>query len=168
MNLIAAVDENWGIGKDGGLLFHIPEDRKYFKEKTIGKVVVMGRGTFASLPGGRPLLGRTNIVLSADPSFRPEGVILARSIGGLKRMLQEYDSNTVFVIGGASLYNRLLESCRYAYITKVECGANADRFMHTLDGRAGWRLIERSAPGNYNGLAFTFNVYENSDVKPIE
>ena len=69
MNMIVATDKNWGIGKEGHLLTHLSGDLKYFKERTMGKVVVMGRKTLESLPGGKPLPGRTNIVLTANPDY---------------------------------------------------------------------------------------------------
>ena len=74
MNLIAAADEAWGIGKDGGLLAHLPGDMKYFRETTQGKVVVMGRKTLESFPGGKPLKNRINIVLTRNGAYQPEGV----------------------------------------------------------------------------------------------
>ena len=72
MNLIAAADENWGIGKNGGLLAHISGDMKYFRETTKGKIVVMGRKTLESFPGGKPLKNRVNIVLTGNKDFVPE------------------------------------------------------------------------------------------------
>ena len=79
MNLIAAVDRNWAIGKAGRELVNIPEDKKFFREETTGKVIVMGRKTFESLPGAMALAGRTNIVLSENPGFAPKNTIVCRS-----------------------------------------------------------------------------------------
>lgn len=78
MNLIAAVDRNWAIGKAGRELVNIPEDKKFFREETTGKVIVMGRKTFESLPGAMALAGRTNIVLSENPGFAPKNTIVCR------------------------------------------------------------------------------------------
>ena len=72
MNLIVAADRKWGIGRDGGLLASLPTDMKYFKDHTMGKVVVMGRKTLESMPGRKGLPGRTNIVLTSDPGFSAE------------------------------------------------------------------------------------------------
>ena len=83
MNLIAAADLNWGIGKDGGLLISLPGDMKYFKEKTSGKVVIMGRATLESLPGGKPLPNRTNIVLTTNKDFEREGCIIVHDMDEL-------------------------------------------------------------------------------------
>ena len=75
MNLIVAADRNWGIGKDNGLLASLPTDMKYFREHTQGKVVVMGRKTLESMPGGKPLPNRVNYVLTANPDYQAEGCI---------------------------------------------------------------------------------------------
>ena len=78
MKAIVCADQNWGIGNQGHLLVNIPSDMKFFRDTTIGNVVVMGRRTFDDLPGGRPLEGRVNIVLSRDPNFHPKDVIVVR------------------------------------------------------------------------------------------
>jgi dihydrofolate reductase len=166
LNFIAALDENWGIGRAGDLLFHIPEDMKYFREKTMGKVVVMGEATLRSLPGGKPLPGRTNIVLSDDVSFGCKGAALCRTMDELFDMLGRYDSRDVFVIGGASVYNQLMDCCDTAYITKVAASVPADVSINPLDGREGWALESRSAPHSHKGLAFTFCVYRNAKITP--
>ena len=83
MNLIVAVDEKWGIGKDGGLLAHLPEDMKYFRETTSGRTVVMGRRTLESFPGGKPLKNRVNMVLSRGCAGVPQGGGCAGGIKGL-------------------------------------------------------------------------------------
>ncbi|MDL2236648.1 dihydrofolate reductase [Christensenellaceae bacterium OttesenSCG-928-K19] len=167
MNFIVAVDENWGIGKDNALLFHLPEDLKYFKEKTSGKVVVMGEATLKSLPGSKPLPSRTNIVLSDDPAFFVEGAVMVRTMDALAEELKQYKDDDIFVIGGASVYNQLMDSCKRAYITKVKSSADADKSIYCLDGRQGWMLVEESAVQEQNGLEFVFTVYENNDVKPM-
>ena len=88
MNLIAAADENWGIGKNGGLLAHISGDMKYFRETTKGKIVVMGRKTLESFPGGKPLKNRVNIVLTGNKDFVPEGVVICHSVEEIKGISQ--------------------------------------------------------------------------------
>ena len=90
MNLIAAADENWGIGKNGGLLAHISGDMKYFRETTKGKIVVMGRKTLESFPGGKPLKNRVNIVLTGNKDFVPEDVVICHSVEETLAELQEY------------------------------------------------------------------------------
>ena len=89
MNLIAAVDLNWGIGYNCELLEKIPEDMKYFKEKTLGKVIVMGRTTFESLPNKKPLEQRINIVLTKNKNYNCEGVILCYSLEELFNRIEK-------------------------------------------------------------------------------
>lgn len=96
MNLIAAADENWGIGKNGGLLAHISGDMKYFRETTKGKIVVMGRKTLESFPGGKPLKNRVNIVLTGNKDFVPEGVVICHSVEETLEKLKEYPKEDVF------------------------------------------------------------------------
>ena len=103
MNLIAAADENWGIGKNGGLLAHISGDMKYFRETTKGKVVVMGRKTLESFPGGKPLKNRVNIVLTQNQDFAPEGVTVCHSIEETLKTLKQYPKEDVFIIGGGMI-----------------------------------------------------------------
>ncbi len=164
MNFIVSVDQNWGIGREGDLLFHVSEDMKYFRETTVGKVVVMGDVTLKSLPGGNPLKNRTNIVLSNDPDFTAEGVVICRSMDELFDTLKQFPPDDVFVIGGASIYNQLMDYCAYAYITKFERDGKADKFINRLDGRDGWELEKTSERYEHEGLFFTFHVYKNSDV----
>ena len=102
MKAIVCVDRNWGIGNGSSLLYHIPADMRFFKEKTIGNVVVMGLATFLSLPGQQPLRDRVNVVLAADPDWNAEGVIAVHSMEELFEELERFDSNTVYICGGAS------------------------------------------------------------------
>ena len=104
MNAIVAVDENWAIGKDGDQLCYISTDLKRFKELTLGHPVILGRRTLATFPGGRPLKGRRNLVLSRDPAFLPEGAEVFRDVESLLSQAPE-DS---FIIGGESVYKALL------------------------------------------------------------
>jgi len=167
MNFIVAVDENWNIGKDNGLLFHIPEDMRFFREKTTGRVVVMGEATLRSLPGGRPLPGRTNIVLSDDPGFDAEGAAVVRSMDELFGEIAKYPSEDVFIIGGASVYDQLMDHCDTAYITKVSASVPADKSISSLDGRDGWAVVSQSDKKDHEGLEFVFTTYRNSNVKKM-
>ena len=107
MNVIVAVDENWAIGKGGDQLVYIPEDLKHFKELTMGHPVILGRRTLATFPGGRPLKGRRNLILSRDPDFRPEGGEVYPDVDALLFAAPE----DAFVVGGASVYRALLDRC---------------------------------------------------------
>lgn len=159
MNLIASATLNWGIGYENALLFHVRADMVQFRKKTTGNVVVMGRNTFLSLPNQKPLPNRENIVLSADPHFAPEGVRTARSLDELFAMLSGYDSERVFVIGGAKVYETLLPYCDRAYITRFHAAKTADRFLHDFDSDPAWHLDARSTVYAQDALTYTFDLY---------
>ena len=119
MNIIAAVDKNWAIGKNNELLVRIPMDQKFFRETTTGKVVVMGRKTLESFPNGLPLKNRTNIVLTHNLAYQVKDAIVVHSMEELHRELEKYDTNDVYVIGGQKIYEQLLDECDVAHITKT-------------------------------------------------
>ena len=157
MKLIAAADKNWSIGKDGGLLCHLPGDLKYFKEKTLGKTVVMGRKTLDSLPGGKPLPGRTNVVLTRDGNFHREGCIVIHSI---EELLSGWKSDDVMVIGGGSLYKELLPYCDTCYITRIDKEFEADTVMPDLDRRSEFEMVWQSEVQCEKGTQYRFTRYE--------
>lgn len=163
MNVIAAVDENRGIGLNNSLLFSIPEDRKFFKEKTIGKTVVMGRETLESLPCGLPLAGRRNIVLTRNTGFSVAGAIICHDIAELKESLSGYPDDEIYIIGGESVYNQLLDYCSRAFITKVHAVRKADRFFPNLDLMDNWHIVSESKNFVHEGIKFSFVEYFNSD-----
>mgnify|MGYP001283821339 CR=1 FL=1 len=167
MNIIAAVTKNWGIGKDGRLLLSLPEDRKFFRETTLDSAVLMGRATLDSFPGGKPLPRRTNIVLSRDLAFHPDGVTVVRSTEDALREVKRFDSNKVFVIGGEIVYETFLPYCRYAYITKMDVQPEADRFLTDLDSRPGWFLETGGEWLLSGGVRYRFVRYENRDPLPF-
>ena len=140
MNLIAAVDKNWAIGKDNGLLVSIPADMKFFRETTTGKFVVMGRKTLESFPNGLPLKNRVNIVLTTDYSYQVKDAVIVHSKEELEEELQKYNSEDIYVIGGESVYRLLLDACDTAHITKIDYAYEADAFsrisMKTRTGRS--------------------------------
>ena len=117
MNLIVAADRNWGIGNKGDLLVRIPADHKMFRQETVGKVVVLGRKTMDTFPGGRPLKDRTNIVLTRNPSYQNGDAVIVHSVKELLETLKAYDSDDVYIIGGTSVYEQLLPYCDTAHVT---------------------------------------------------
>lgn len=159
MNLIVAVDNKNGIGKNNDLLISIPDDMKYFRDKTLNKVVVMGRKTLESFPDKKPLKNRTNIVLSSNSI---DNIISFNNIDDLLLFLKKYDSNDIFVIGGASIYKQLLPFCDTAYITEIDKDFNADVFFPELD--SSWKLVESSDVKNYNGISYVFKIYKNTEI----
>ena len=160
MKLIAAVDRNWGIGLKGRLLASIPEDMKYFRNTTLGNVVVMGRRTLESLPGGRPLDGRTNIVLTRDTDYKARGAVIVHSREELERELKAYDTDNVFVIGGMSIYKLLYQMCDTAYITRIDYAYEADAFFPDLDHDNRWILSGESDEHTYFDLTYRFCTYK--------
>ena len=165
MRAIFCVDEKWGIGKGNGLLFSLPKDMKFFRETTKGKVVVMGRKTLESFPGGQPLKGRVNIVLSSrEPK---EGTVGAKSLNELFQLLKGYPEDEVFVIGGESVYRALLPYCSEVYVTKVAADGKADAFVPDLDEEEAFVLAEEGEPVEDNGYTLRFCTYKNRAPKPL-
>lgn len=160
MKTIVNADKNWGIGIGDKLLNHIPADMKFFREKTTGNVVVMGKTTFLTFPGQKALPNRVNIVLTTDPEWSAENVIVCHSLEELFEQLKRYDTNTVYVIGGSKVYEQLLPYCDTAYVTKVETDKPADRFFPNLDETDGWVLFDNGEEHEHNGIKFRFTIYK--------
>lgn len=163
MNMIVAADRNWGIGKDGGLLTHLPGDLKYFKERTLGKVVVMGRKTLESLPGGKPLPGRTNIVLTANPFFEKEGCTVVHTMDELREECAKYDPENVMIIGGGTVYNMLMEECDSLFITKIFGEFDADAFIRNADLLPDYKIVWHSDVQEENGIQYQFLEYKREE-----
>ena len=144
MELIVAVDQGGGIGLNGRLIYSLPEDLKRFKQITMGKTLVMGRGTFLSLPGQRPLTGRVNCVLSsrADEMQRrfPAGELGPFFFRSAEEFLAAHGSDDVICIGGGSVYRLFLPMCDTAYVTEIHDRREADTFFH-LEGS--WQCVQR-------------------------
>lgn len=162
MQLIAAVDKNWAIGRKGQMLVTIPADQKLFRQETIGKVVVMGRKTLAALPGGRPLDSRTNIVLTRDPSFSVKGATAVHSVEEALEKLSVYRDEDIFIIGGQSIYEQFLPYCGVAHITFIDYEYHADAYMVNLD-KEGWRVTDVSDEQTYFDLCYEFRRYVRTD-----
>lgn len=167
MKLIVAVDEKWGIGKDGDLLKSIPDDMRFFREKTRSAVLVMGYNTLLSFPGSRPLPGRLNIVLADVDGLRIPGAAVCGSMSGLFELLRTFDGDEVYVIGGGSMYRQLLPYCDTAYITKMRFEGGADTFIPDIDAIAGWEISSESELKDFEGLEYSFVEYHNSSVEPF-
>ncbi len=163
MNLIAAVDRNWAIGKGGHLLVQIPADQKFFREVTTGKVVVMGRKTFESFPEARPLSDRVNIVLSHNRAFHPKGVVVVHSMDELHEELAQYPSEDIYVIGGAQIYAQLVDECDLAHITKIDYAYDADAYFPNLDAKPEWVITGDSEEQTYFDVEYYFYRYEKID-----
>lgn len=160
MNIIVAVDRHWAIGNKGQLLVTIPQDQKMFREETMGKVIVMGRKTLESLPGGQPLYGRTNIVLTADPGYRVNGAIVCHSIEEVLETLKEYPPEDIFIIGGQSIYEQFMPYCDVAHVTWIDFEYNADTYFPNLDADPEWEVVAESDEQTYFDLCYLFKMYK--------
>lgn len=167
MKAILSADLNWGIGCSGKLLQRVPEDMKFFMQITMGKIVVMGRETFDSMPGMQPLKGRTNIVLSKSERFDDGRLIVCHSLNELFHQLERYLSEDIFVIGGESVYTQLLPYCSEVYVTRFEKVFEADRHFPNLDAMENWKLVSESAQNIYKDMGFRYLKYVNTIVKLI-
>lgn len=163
MQFIVACDKNWGIGYQGEMLFHLPEDLAFFKRVTMDSVVVMGRKTFESLPGSKALVGRINIVLSKDEAFKPKDAEVVCSIAALDFLLEsKYSDKKVFLIGGGRLYESLLYRCSGGYVTHVEAvGKEVDTYFPNLSLLPNWQRNALMKTENKKMPGFQVWHYEN-------
>ncbi len=159
MKLILATDENWAIGNMGGLLCHISGDLKYFKERTAGKTVVMGRPTLESLPGAKPLPKRENIILTTRPDYEVPGAAVAHSEEELEQLLEGRNTDDVFLIGGGKVYRDFLDRCDTCYVTKIFAAFPADTWFVNLDEREEFTIVWRSDVREENGIRYQFLEY---------
>lgn len=167
MKTIVAVDKKWGIGKANGLLFSLPEDMKFFRETTKGKVVVMGLNTLRSFPNGAPLKNRVNIVLSDVDIPAADGLVVCRSIDELKKEIAKYNPDDVFIIGGGMMYRQFCDFCSEAYITKVDADGEATIFFPNLDEKPNWELKEVGDTIETNGYNIRFCKYVNNSIEVL-
>lgn len=179
MNLVVAVDSEWGIGKNGELLARVREDLQHFARLTTGKTVILGSNTLATFPGGRVLKDRRNIVLSRKPGYAPPDATVVRSLEELFTVLdglkatEGLSSGDFFVIGGATVYRQLLPYCRKAYVTEFCRSFEKDVWFPDLDALPEWQLAAQSAPcigkyrtagGEEDALNFVFKEYVRKEV----
>lgn len=168
MQLIVAVDKNWAIGSKNNLLVSIPEDHKFFRQITMGHVVVLGRKTLAGFPNGMPLKGRTNIIITHDPDFEAKDAVIVHSKEELLLELAKYNSDDIFIIGGESIYNMMYEYCDTAHVTKINYSYQADKYFPNLDELENWVVTGDSDEQTYFDLEYYFYRYENRKPKKIE
>ena len=159
MDLIVLADEEWGIGKDGDQIVYIPGDLRYFRETTMGHAVILGRKTLSTFPGGRPLKGRRNMILSRSPGFAPEGAEVFQNLPALLEAAPE----DAFVLGGASVYAALLDKCGTAYVTRIEASfPGPDCFFPNLDRLPQWHVTDEGPTLEEQGLRFRYVTYRRT------
>ena len=160
MNLIVAVDKNWGIGYQNKLLISIPDDMKFFRETTSGNVVIMGKKTLLSFPNGRPLKNRENIVITHDKNFECDGATIVHSIEEALEAAKKFDTKNIYVIGGGSIYEQMLPYVDTAYVTYIDFAYQADTRFPNLDENDEWKLVEESEEQTYFDVEYYFRKYE--------
>jgi len=168
MKAIVIVDKNWAIGREGGLLVHLPGDLKYFKEKTLGHTMIMGRTTVEGLPKKKALPGRTTLVLTRKPKeeltdengvcIYGENARICADLEELEAILGPLSESEEFVAGGASVYEQFLPYCDEALVTVMEQEFPADRHFPKLPD-LGWELTWASEPQKENGVTYRFCTY---------
>lgn len=168
MKAIVIVDKNWAIGREGGLLVHLPGDLKYFKEKTLGHTMIMGRTTVEGLPKKKALPGRTTLVLTRKDKasmmnedgtcIYGENARICASVEELEQIVGDLRESDVFCAGGASVYEQLLPYCDEALVTVMEQEFPADRYFPKLP-ELGWELTWASEPLEENGVTYRFCTY---------
>jgi dihydrofolate reductase len=158
-----AVADNGVIGKDNDMPWHVSSDLKRFKAMTMGKPLIMGRRTFESI--GRPLPGRSNIVVTRDAGFQKEGILVVSSIDealAQARAIAEADGvDEIAIIGGGSIYNALWDRAERLYVTHVHTEPEGDTFLPAIDP-AVWQKVSREPmiQNQNDSAAMTFVVYE--------
>ena len=157
MELIVAVYDDWGIGKDGTLPVARSADRKFFRETTRGTTVIVGRKTLADFPGGRPLPNRVNVVLTRQDAEIAD-VVICHSPE--EAVAYAKTAPRAMVIGGGSIYRQLLPYCDTAYVTKVHAKPESDTFFQNLDEDPQWQLTEVLQSGEENGIFYEMCLYK--------
>ena len=157
MELIVAVYDDWGIGKDGTQPVALSADRKLFRETTKGAMVIVGRKTLGDFPGGKPLPNRVNVVLTRG-NVDTEGVVVCHSPEEAAELAKTADR--AMVIGGGSIYRQMLPMCDTAYITKVHVTPASDTYFPNLDEDPRWKLEAVLLSGEENGIAYEMCRYK--------
>ena len=157
MELIVAVFDDWGIGKDGTQPIALSADRKFFRETTKGSMVIVGRKTLADFPGGKPLPNRVNVVLTRQDTEIPD-VVICHSPEEAVELAKT--AQRAMVIGGGSVYKQLLPYCDTAYITKVHVTPESDTFFPNLDEDTQWKLTEVLQAGEEDGVSYEMCLYK--------
>ena len=162
MNLIVAVDKNWAIGNKGKLLVSIPSDMKFFREETSGegKVVILGRKTLETFPGGRPLKNRVNVILTKNPDFKADGAIIVHSVEEALEAVKDFADEKIYVIGGDTIYKQFLPYCNLAHVTKIDHAYEADTYFPNLEEHPDWEMTQISDEQTYFDLEYEFVRYE--------
>lgn len=165
IELIVNVSDDWGIGIGNELFVSIRADLKHFREYTIGKTVILGRKTLQTFPGGKPLNGRRNLILSNDNTLEISG---AEVVHGIDELFSSISPNeNCIVVGGESIYRLLLPYCSRAIVTKTSINLLADRFFPNLDELENWQVESNGDTMEENDIRFRYVSYININPLPI-
>lgn len=165
MNAIVAVDANWGIGRGNELLFTLRGDLKRFREMTTGGTILLGRKTLETFPGGRPLPKRRNVVLTKSSHLEVEGATVVHTIEELLDAVKDEDPDSVFVVGGGTVYTAMLPHCKRVYMTRVDATAgDPDTYFPNLDKLPGWEVEKEEPPIVEDGISYRFVDYINKNI----
>ncbi len=156
MDLVVAVYDDWGIGADGTQPVALSADRKFFREVTKGALVIVGRRTVADFPGGKPLPGRVNVMLTRTVREQPGFTVVSSPEEAANLAAQ---AEKAMVIGGGSIYRQMLPMCDRAYVTKVHACPHSDTFFPNLDEDEDWTLAEILQSGEENGISYEMCLY---------
>ena len=156
MELIVAVYDDWGIGKDGTQPVALSADRKFFRQTTKGAMVIAGRRTVEDFPGKKPLPGRVNVILTRSEEEFP-GFTICSNVEETVELAQQADR--AMVIGGGSIYRQMLPMCTSAYVTKVHMTPESDTYFPNLDEDPQWELAEILEIGEENGIGYEMCLY---------
>jgi dihydrofolate reductase len=166
MKAIVAVDKNWGIGRDNDLLFKLPGDQKFFRETTKGGIVIIGRRTLESFPGGRPLPNRTNIVITRNEDYQAEDCIICHSpeeAAAVAETLDLGDESDIYVSGGGEIYRMMMPWCDEILVTRIDAELDADTTFPDLDADPDFELAWESEPQEEQGISYRFTSYKRKD-----
>ena len=166
MKLIVAVDKNWAIGKDNKIMWSITADLKFFRETTLGNIIIMGKKTLESFPQGKPLKDRVNIVITRDKDYHVEGAVVVHSIDEALVEIGKHKGEA-YVVGGESIYRAMLPLCDEALVTKINHGYDADSYFPNLDEDREWIMTKISEEQTCFDLEYYFTVYERMSANEL-
>ena len=160
MKAIVAVDSNWAIGHKGKLLVSIPADQKNFRNLTTGNTIVYGRKTLETFPQQVVLPNRRNIILSTREDYTVKNAEVAHSKEELLELVKDIDTDSVFIIGGSSVYNEFIDECDTAIVTFIDKEYQADSYFPNLDKDPNWELADESDEQVYFDITYTYRTYK--------
>ena len=161
MKMIVAVDKNWAIGKNGDLLIRIKQDLKRFKEMTTNNVIILGRKTLETFPNKKPLSNRINIILTKNKNYNNIDAIICNDIESAIIESKKFTDKEIFIVGGASIYNAMIDKCDTIFVTKINYEfQNADTFIENLDNKKNWKISKIEKTIYQDNIAFNYITYK--------